>query len=150
MRPSSTHGACRSCCGPRAATTRRCPITSTRPDEVALRYLSAFADGDPADHVTDDFVNEHTAALGSGCVGRDEYRRRLPGFLADFAGLRYEPEDVVSDGDTVVVAYRMTATYAGRPIDIRGVMWFRVEGDEVAHRVDYWDALTFQQQAGLV
>ena len=120
------------------------------PDEVALRYLSAFADGDPADHVTDDFVNEHTAALGSGCVGRDEYRRRLPGFRADFAGLRYDPEAVVSEDDTVVVAYRMTATFGGKPIDLRGCMWFRIDGDLVAERTDYWDALTFQQQAGLV
>ena len=44
----------------------------------------------------------------------------------------------------------MTATYGGKPIDIRGCMWFRIDGDRVAHRVDYWDALTFQQQAGLV
>jgi ketosteroid isomerase-like protein len=122
------------------------------PAEVALAYLAAFADegGDPADHVTDDFVNEHTAALGSGCVGRDEYRRRLPGFRRDFAGLRYEVEDVVADGERVVVAYRMTAAFDGHPVDLRGVMRFRIDGDRVAHRVDYWDALTFQQQAGLV
>ena len=120
------------------------------PDDVALGYLAAFEGGDPADHVTDDFVNEHTAALGSGCVGRDEYRARLPGFRRDFVGIRYEPEDVVVDGDRVVVRYRMTATFGGKPIDIRGAMWFRIDGDLVAHRVDYWDALTFQQQAGLV
>jgi ketosteroid isomerase-like protein len=135
------------------ATTRRSRTTSigsTDPRAVALGYLASFVDGDPADHVTEGFVNEHTAALGSGCVGRDEYRRRVPGFLAEFEGLRYEPEDVAVDGDRVVVAYRMTATYAGRPIDLRGCMWFRVEGAEVAHRIDYWDALTFQQQAGLV
>jgi ketosteroid isomerase-like protein len=120
------------------------------PVAVALAYLAAFDGGDPGDHVTDDFVNEHTAALGSGCVGRDEYRRRLPGFLRDFAGIRYEPEDVVADGDRVVVRYRMTASFGGKPIDIRGCMWFRIDGDRVAHRVDYWDALTFQQQAGLV
>ena len=123
----------------------------TTPDaEVALGYLAAFDGGDPADHVTDDFVNEHTAALGSGCVGREEYRRRLPGFRRDFAGIRYEPEDVVVDGDRVVVRYRMTATYDGKPVDLRGCMWLRIDGDRVAHRIDYWDALTFQQQAGLV
>ena len=54
------------------------------------------------------------------------------------------------DGDTVVVAYRMTASYGGKPIDLRGSMWFRIRGDRVAARTDYWDALTFQQQAGLV
>jgi ketosteroid isomerase-like protein len=119
------------------------------PAEVAVAYLQSFDGGDPAAHVTEGFVNEHTAALGSGCVGRDEYARRLPGFRRDFDGLRYDVEDVVADGDRVVVAYRMTAAYAGKPIDIRGVMRFRIEGELVAHRVDYWDALTFQRQAGL-
>ena len=124
------------------------------PAAVALSYVAAFASGDPdriAAHVAADFVNEHTAALGSGCVGRDEYRRRLPSFLADFEGLRYEPEDVVvdGDGDRVVVAYRMTARHAGRPIDLRGVFRLRIADGLVAHRVDYWDALTFLRQAGL-
>ena len=120
--------------------------------DAALEYLAAFATGDPdavAAWVTDGFVNEHTAALGSGCVGREEYRRRLPGFLSQFAGLRYDVEDVVREGDKVVVAYRMSATHEGAPIDIRGVMRMRVEDGRVAHRVDYWDALTFLRQAGL-
>ncbi len=56
----------------------------------------------------------------------------------------------MADGDAVAVAYRMTATFGGAPIDIRGCMWFRIDGERVARRVDYWDALTFQQQAGLV
>ena len=74
----------------------------------------------------------------------------MPGFLGDFAGLRYDVEDVVVDGDRVVVAYRMTASHGGKPIDLRGSMWFWIEDDRIARRVDYWDALTFQQQAGLV
>jgi ketosteroid isomerase-like protein len=119
-------------------------------EDVVRAYLSSFDGGDPAAHVTEDFVNEHTAALGSGCVGRDEYRRRLPAFLAEFEGLHYEVEHVVVEGERAAAAYRMTASYGGKPIDIRGVMWFRVDGEQVAHRVDYWDALTFQQQAGLV
>jgi ketosteroid isomerase-like protein len=121
------------------------------PAEVALGYLAAFATGDPDDvasRVTAGFVNEHTAALGSGCTGRDEYRRRLPGFLGSFAGLRYEPERVVADGSTVAVAYRMTATSDGHPVDIRGVMVIDVDGDLVAKRTDYWDALTFLRQIG--
>ena len=69
---------------------------------VARSYLESFATADPdavATHVTDDFINEHTAALSSGCEGKDEYRRRLPGFLATFAGLRYEIEDLIAQDD---------------------------------------------------
>jgi steroid delta-isomerase-like uncharacterized protein len=118
---------------------------------VARAYVESFASGDPdtiAAHVTDDFVNEHTAALGSGCVGKAEYRTRLPRFLADMAGLRYEIEDVVADGDRAVVAYTMHATNNDHPIEIRGVMRIRVRDGLVAQRTDYWDALTFLKQVG--
>lgn len=117
--------------------------------DVALAYLDAFSTADPdriAALVTDDFVNEHTAALGAGCVGRDEYRTRLPGFLSSFAGLRYDVEDVVADGDRVAVAYTMRASHDGHPIEIRGVMWIVVRDGLVARRTDYWDALTFLRQ----
>jgi hypothetical protein len=59
------------------------------PTIVARAYLHSFATGDPdevAAHVTDDFVNEHTAALSSSCNGKTEYRRRY-GFLGS-RGLR--------------------------------------------------------------
>jgi ketosteroid isomerase-like protein len=118
---------------------------------VARSYVESFSSGDPdaiAAHVSDDFVNEHTAALGSGCVGRDEYRRRLPGFLATFEGLRYEVEDVIADGDRAAVAYEMHASHDGHPIAIRGVMRIDVRDGKVARRVDYWDALSFLKQTG--
>jgi steroid delta-isomerase-like uncharacterized protein len=118
---------------------------------VARSYVESFASGDPdavASHVTDDFVNEHTAALGSGCVGRDEYRSRLPGFLATFSGLRYEVEDVVAEGNRAMVPYTMHATHDSHAVTIRGVMRIEVRDGKVARRVDYWDALTFLKQVG--
>ena len=121
--------------------------------DVARGYLDAFAGGDPdriAAFVTDDFVNEHTSALGSGCTGAEEYRRRLPGFLASMPGLRYEIEDVIADGPRVWAAYTLRAVVNDRPIAVRGVMRFVVAGDRIAHRTDYWDSLVFQRQAGMV
>ncbi|CAN5389082.1 hypothetical protein BH23ACT3_BH23ACT3_21860 [soil metagenome] len=119
--------------------------------EVAASYLAAFATGDPdevARHVAADFVNEHTAALGSGCVGRDEYRRRLPGFLASFPGLAYEVEQLIADGDRVVASYRMTARPAEGPVNIRGVMVIEVADGLMVRRTDYWDSLTYLRQTG--
>ena len=119
--------------------------------EVARAYVESFASGDPdaiAAHVADDFVNEHTSALGSGCRGRDEYRQRLPGFLASLPGLRYDVEQVIGDGSTVAVPYRLTAVSGGHPVDLRGVMVIDVADGAVARRTDYWDALTFLRQTG--
>ena len=119
--------------------------------EVARAYVDSFAAGDPdlvAANVADDFVNDHTSALGSGCTGRDEYRRRLPGFLGSFPGLRYEVEAVIGDGPVVAVPYRMTATPAEGPVELRGVMVIEVRDGLVARRTDYWDSLTYLRQTG--
>ena len=95
-------------------------------------------------------MNEHTAALGEGSVGIDEYRRRLPQFLATMPELRYEIEDVVATGDRVVIPYTLRARVNEREIAIRGVMRFVVDADgRIARRVDYWDSDVFRRQAGL-
>ncbi len=121
------------------------------PTEVVHGYLAAFDAADPdqiSGFVADRFVNEHTSALGDGCVGRTEYRTRLPGFLASFPGVHYDVEDTVSDGNRVVVAYTLTATHDGHPVSLRGVMRFVVDGEVLVRRVDYWDSLSFLRQVG--
>lgn len=113
---------------------------------AVLTYLAALHGGDPdaiAACVTEDFVNEHTSARGQSLVGRLAYRERLGAFLATFAGLRYEVEELLADGERASVAYRMTAEVAvegGRaPIAVRGVFRFGVRHGLISHRVDYWD-----------
>jgi ketosteroid isomerase-like protein len=123
--------------------------------DIVRAYLDSFSSGNPdavAAHVTVDFVNEHLSELGSGCVGRDEYRRRLPGFLSRFVGLRYSivalaPIDASGAGD-VVVRYRFQAIHDGAPIDLPGVMWFEVRDGLISRRTDLWDSLTFLRQSG--
>jgi len=122
-----------------------------QPAEIAVAYVTAFATGDPdtvAACVTDDFVNAHASALGSGCEGKDEYRRRLPGFLASLPGLRYDIEQVIADGPSVVVRYRLHATPNDTPVEIPGVMVIETRDGAVAQRTDYWDALTYLRQTG--
>ena len=120
---------------------------------TAERYLAALSRADVdavVDLVTDDFVNEHTSEIGSGLRGRAAYRERLPGFLAQFAALHYEVVDAITEGDRVAVRYRMTANFEGHPLDIPGVMLFRVADGKVAARTDVWDSLTFLRQTGAV
>lgn len=132
-----------------------------RAERLIRSYLASFATGDPeavAAHVAAAFVNDHTAALGSGCVGVEEYRRRLPGFLAGFPGLSYEVDAVVvdPDGRRAAATYRMSATSEGHPIDLRGCMVFEVDlapsgdvtADRIARRTDYWDSLVYLRQVG--
>ncbi len=123
--------------------------------EIVTGYLQAFATGDPdriAGFVAEGFHNEHLSALGSGCVGRDEYRRRLPHFLESFADRSYQVIDVVEQQresiDSIVVRYRFLATYEGVRIDIPGVMWFAVRDGAITRRTDVWDSMTFLEQTG--
>jgi steroid delta-isomerase-like uncharacterized protein len=124
--------------------------------DVARRYLQALSGDDPdavAALVSDDFRNEHLSALGSNSLGRDEYRRRLPGFMTTLAGRRYDVIDVVhedrDDGSAeVVVWYRLTATAEGVAIDIPGMMWITVADGAITRRVDCWDSQTFLRQTG--
>jgi hypothetical protein len=125
------------------------------PSAVVSEYLGAFTRNDPdaiAGYVSEGFRNEHLSELGSSCVGRAEYRRRLPHFLASFTDRRYSIVDVIEqrrDSCTeVAVRYRFEANYDGILIEIPGVMWFSVRDDLITKRVDTWDSLTFLKQTG--
>jgi ketosteroid isomerase-like protein len=126
----------------------------TRTRSTIERYLAALNahDADEAAAcVAIDFHNEHTAALGTSVRGRDAYRARLPGFLAQFSGLRYDVEDLIVDGDRAAVPYRMTCRFTtdagvAVPVEIRGIFRFRVVDGEIVHRVDYWDSAEFTRQ----
>lgn len=122
------------------------------PAEVALGYIAAFSSGDPdsvAAWVTEDFTNNQMGVLGSRFVGRALYRQRLEGFLGRFAGLRYAAGTTIVEGNSVAVPYVMTASDAGRPIEIEGVMLIMVEDGLVSRRDDYWDGLTYMRQVGI-
>lgn len=113
------------------------------------RYLDALNGGDPdqiAACVTEDFHNEHTSALGQSLRGREAYREKLPRFLAEFAGLRYEVEDVIAEGDRAAVPYTLHWLWNARPMQIRGMFRFEVSDGLIAHRVDYWDSAEFERQ----
>lgn len=125
--------------------------SSTSPSSVVRSYLQSFATAVPeqiAAHVSPDFVNEHTAALGSGCVGRDAYLERLPGFLENMVDLDYSIEQLLVDGNDVAAFYTMTARWNGGPsISVRGVQRLHVRENLITHRTDYWDSAVFLRQA---
>ena len=98
--------------------------------------------------MSDDFSNVHTSALGDPCEGKARYLERLPAFLAKFAGLSYEAEEILVDRDRVAAAYVMRAAYDGTPIEIRGVFRFTIKDGLITHRTDYFDSLTFLRQTG--
>ena len=123
---------------------------------AVLGYMDAL-NSHNADRIADcvavDFENEHTSMLGTSVRGRQEYRSRLDDFFARFADVHYDVEDVIVDGDRAAVPYAMSCKAVGtddawHPVTIRGIFRFRVEGNELAHRIDYWDGMEFSRQLG--
>ena len=98
--------------------------------------------------MSDGFANVHTSALGLPSEGRGEYRARLADFLATFAGLTYEAEEILVEGDRVAAAYVMRARADNKPFEIRGVMRLIVRDGLIERRVDYFDSLSFLRQTG--
>lgn len=123
---------------------------------ICRNYLESFATGDAdlvASFVADGFINEHTAALGSSCEGKDEYRRRLPNFMASMPGIRYEVEQQVVDltTSTVANAYTLHAHVNERDCVVRGLLRIQIDPSTglIINRTDYWDSKVFLTQAGL-
>ncbi len=120
--------------------------------ECVQSYLASFASGDPeqiAAHVTDAFENNQMSVLAEGCRGRETYKKRLAAFLSNFANLRYQIEEMIVAADRVAVAYQMNAREGEAEIEIHGVMLLTVTDGLISKRSDYWDGLTYQQQAGV-
>ena len=121
---------------------------------VVLAYLEAINAGDAASAsalVAEDFWNEHTSSLGVSLRGRAAYADKLPRFLEEFRGLRYDIEDVIVDDDRAAVPYTMRFAWTDpegvpHPVVMRGMFRFRVADGHITHRVDYWDGAEFQRQ----
>jgi len=131
------------------------PLPDRSPIDVVTSYLRSFSGNDPdaiADHVAEGFRNEYLSSLGSGCVGREEYRRRLPHFLSSFTDRAYSVDDLISQRreavTDVVVRYVFEADYGEHRVKIPGTQWFSVRDGVVTRRVDSWDSLTFLEQTG--
>lgn len=127
------------------------------PIDVATGYLGAFTGNDPdavTAFVAESFRNEHMSELGSGCAGRDEYRRRLPHFMETFSDREYSIDDIIEmkrhATTEVVVKYRFSALHAESDIriEIPGTMWFGITDGLILRRTDTWDSLTFLRQIG--
>jgi steroid delta-isomerase-like uncharacterized protein len=108
--------------------------------------------------LADDFVeHETTPGLEPTREGVMEFFRM---YRAGFPDLRFEPEDVLVDGEKVVVRYRATGTHSGefmgtpatgKGIDVQGVDIVRFGDDGLGH--EHWgvfDVMGMMQQLGVV
>lgn len=124
--------------------------------EIAHAWFAMCRTGDEqrlADLVTDDFV-----AHGPGGSGdRATFTSWLHWYPRAFADQEPVVEDVIADGDRVVVRYTVRSTYQGGYLDLppggqrvreTGIIIFRLAGEKVAESWFEGNDLEVAQQLG--
>jgi steroid delta-isomerase-like uncharacterized protein len=91
--------------------------------------------------------------------GLEEVKRWLSRPFMAFPDLRVSVEDVVAEGDKVVIRYTSRGTHqgetgglgppTGRRIELEGLAMQRLEGGKIAEFWDRFDTLSLLQQLGL-
>ena len=102
-------------------------------------------------------------ALNGEQIGREAYKRRDEAMRAAFPDLRYDIEDLVAEGDTVVARWRLTGTHegdlagptmsvppSGKRIDLWGMSLCRIEGGMVTENWESFDMMEFLEQLGVI
>jgi steroid delta-isomerase-like uncharacterized protein len=110
-----------------------------------------------ADLAAEGYV-EHDPFPGQG-DGRADLERRVETLLAAFSPCRFVLEDVIAEGDRVVVRWTSTGTHSGefmgmpathRDYTISGIDIHRLEGGRMAEHWHVVDQLSQLQQLGVL
>lgn len=97
---------------------------------------------------------DHTPAPGQ-VAGPEGVKRDFARIRAAFPDWRQEIEDVIAEGDMVVVRWRSSGTHSGDFMGLpatgihaswTGVGIFRLAGGKIVERWSNWDALGLMQQ----
>jgi steroid delta-isomerase-like uncharacterized protein len=91
--------------------------------------------------------------------GIEAYRQFVDVYLKAFPDIRFNIEDEISDGDTVVIRWTVTGTHngdlpnlprTGRPISVTGITIARLSDGKFIESWNNWDALGMMQQLAAV
>jgi predicted ester cyclase len=143
-----------------------CPATAPEENkEIVRRYVEEVYNGhDPSrvdEFLADDFNRTNPARPHSNEPGNDDDAARVERSLAEFPDLTGTIEDIVAEGDRVVVlmTYRGThqgdfadlvAAATGRPAEWASVIIWRVACGQLAENWVVTDRLTEYRQLGII
>jgi steroid delta-isomerase-like uncharacterized protein len=107
--------------------------------------------------VATDYV--HHDVQSADRKGIEAYKQFVDLYLNAFPDIRFNIEDEISDGDTVVIRWTVTGTHngdlpglprTGRPISVTGITIARLSDGKFVESWNNWDALGMMQQLGAV
>ncbi|MEA2486853.1 MAG: hypothetical protein QOF16_507 [Actinomycetota bacterium] len=134
-------------------------MTHDTKELVRRYYQDALGEGDLAslDELATPDYNDHGAFPGQG-PGLEGLKRRVS-MLHDCLAPRFAIEDVISDGDRLVVRWTNSGTHVAefmgipptnKSFSIAGIDIYRVAGGKLAEHWDVVDQLSMLQQLGLI
>ncbi|MCA1602126.1 MAG: ester cyclase [Acidobacteria bacterium] len=91
--------------------------------------------------------------------GLGGYKEMVGAFLAAFPDLRVKSEDVIAEGDKVVVRWSARGTHSGalmnipatgKQVTLKGVDILRITGGKIVERWGEFDALGMLHQLGVI
>jgi predicted ester cyclase len=127
-----------------------------RPREIAQAWFDMCATGDVvrfAELATDDFLCHGPGGTGDRATFMDWLRWYPSAFSEQRASL----DDILADGDRIVVRYSVTSTYRGGYLDLpargqhveeTGIIIYRLDGGRVAETWFEGNDLEVAQQLG--
>ncbi len=135
-------------------------MSTTNTKDVARRLYDEVFNArrlDVIDEITTPAYLEHDPLPGQG-EGRDGLRDRVSMLVAALDP-HFTVEDIIAEGDRVVVRWRNQGTHVdnflgipatGRSFDIAGIDIYRIEDDRLAEHWHVVDQLTMMMQLGLI
>jgi len=91
--------------------------------------------------------------------GKDGIRRSIQIYLQAFPDFKLRPEEIIEQGDRVVVVWNAEGTHTGKLMNIpatgkkinaRGVSIFTIESDQIKSALYLWDVAAFLREIGLL
>ena len=108
----------------------------------------------------ENYVN-HSAPAGAN--DREARKRMVAMYVESAPDLHVQADDVIAEGDRVVVRWTTTGTQrgavdsplgriepSGKQISVTGISIYRVENGKIAEEWSSWDRLGFLEQAGAI
>lgn len=123
-------------------------------EEVWSRGDLALVD----DLVTEDYV-QHDVAQPEPIRGPEALKEAIGMYRAGTPDLTKTIEELIVDGETVVIPYTATGTHEGEimgvaptgtELEVEGIFVYRVEDGRLSEGTDLWDAFGLLRQIGAV
>src|SRR5260370_27482551 len=101
----------------------------------------------------------HAPNISGSSVGPEAYKRQILLFLAGYADVRLNIEDMIAEQDKVVACWTFSGTHRGdymgipatnKKVSVDGMTIHHVAGGKIMDSYSNWDALGMMQQLGVV